>query len=83
MVLGHGPCPGAPGHCDPDAPADGLRPPHHLAPFDLFIDVTEGVRELQSNGADALVGELVITDHVGEQLTAGALRFDNVSLTYR
>ncbi len=83
MVLGHGPCPGAPGHCDPDAPADDLRPPHHLAPFDLFIDVTDNVAALQRSGADALVGELVVTDHTGEQLTAAALRFDNVSLTYR
>ena len=83
MVLGHGPCPGAPGHCDPDAPADDLRPPHHLAPFDVFIPVTEGVRALQDAGADALVGELVIVDHVGRALPTSAIRFDNATVTYR
>lgn len=83
MLLGHGPCPGAPGHCDPTAPADDLRPPHHLAPFDVFIDVTSNLAALRDAGLTHVTGQLVVADARGVALPTNAVRFDNASLTYR
>jgi tyrosinase len=84
MVLGHGPCPGAPGHCDPDEQTGrGLRPPHHLAPFDLFVDVTAGVQQLTARGAERIDAQMIVVDDDGEQLPTDYVAFDNVSLTFR
>jgi tyrosinase len=82
MVLGHGPCPGAPGHCDPDAQTGGdLRGPHHLAPFDLFVTITRPLQRLLDAGEAPVAGELIVVDNKGEALPTDALRFDNVTLT--
>ncbi len=84
MVLGHGPCPGAPGHCDPDQQSGAsLRPPHHLAPFDLFIEVTGPLAELSGGEALHVKAELIVVDHTNTQLPTDSLAFDNVSLTFR
>jgi tyrosinase len=85
LLLGHGSCPGAPGHCDPDQqPGDKLRPPHHLAPFDIYIDVTEAIRALAERGIGDVAAEMIIVDDVTlEQLPTGTARFDNASLTFR
>jgi tyrosinase len=82
LLLGHGACPGAPGHCDPDLQTgEGLRPPHHLAPFDVFIDVTAA---LQARGDERLKALLIVIDDIdGEQLPTATVRFDNVTLTFR
>ena len=84
MLLGHGPCPGAPGHCDPDQQSGAhLRPPHHLAPFDLFIEVTGPLAELSGGAALELKAQLIVVDHTGVQLPTDSLAFDNASLTFR
>ncbi len=84
MLLGHGPCPGAPGHCDPDQQSGAnLRPPHHLAPFDRFIEVTEAVTALTRGEALRLSAQLIVVDHKGVQQPTGSLAFDNASLTFR
>jgi tyrosinase len=46
VILGHGECPGAPGHCDAKAAMDQARQPHHLAPFDAAVDVTDELQHL-------------------------------------
>jgi tyrosinase len=84
MLLGHGPCPGAPGHCDPDQQSGAdLRPPHHLAPFDIFIDVTEPLKMLISGEPASLRAEMIVVDNAGVQLPTATARFDNASLTFR
>jgi tyrosinase len=85
LLLGHGACPGAPGHCDPDLQTGvGLRPPHHLAPFDIFIDVTRGVGELAGAGADHIRARMIVVDDVSDQqVPTLTVRFDNASLTFR
>lgn len=84
MLLGHGPCPGAPGHCDPDQQSGAaLRPPHHLAPFDIFIDVTRPLQVLGGGAPLQLQGQLIVVDHTGDQLPTDSLAFDNASLTVR
>ncbi|HEV2777717.1 MAG TPA: tyrosinase family protein [Solirubrobacteraceae bacterium] len=88
MLLGHGPCPGAPGHCDPDQQTGAnLRPPHHLAPFDIFIDVTGALRLLadaaDGDGPWQLVGQLIVVDATGAPLPTATVAFDNASLTLR
>jgi tyrosinase len=85
LLLGHGSCPGAPGHCDPETqPGDELRPPHHLAPFEVFVDVTRQAHALGERGVDRLAGQMIVVDDVTlEQIPTTTARFDNVSLTFR
>ena len=85
LRLGHGSCPGAPGHCDPDQQlGDKLRPPHHLAPFDIYIDVAEAIRAMVDRGPAALAAEMIIVDDVTlAQMPTATVRFDNASLTFR
>jgi tyrosinase len=84
VLLGHGPCPGAPGHCDPDQQTGvGLRPPHHLAPFDIFIDVTRSVKALDGDARQRVRAELIVVDTEGNQLPTSTAEFDNASLTFR
>jgi tyrosinase len=85
MLLGHGPCPGAPGHCDTTAPVVGaaLRPPHHLAPFDIFIDITATLPALAGNAPIDLAARMIVIDHTGVQLPTATVVFDNASLTFR
>lgn len=84
VLLGHGPCPGAPGHCDPDRQSGAaLRPPHHLAPFDIFVDVTAPLRALGAGAPLQLHAQLITLDHTGAQLPTDSLFFDNASLTLR
>ena len=84
MLLGHGPCPGAPGHCDPDQPImSRLRPPHHLAPFDIFIDVTARLRAALGAAGGDVTAQLIVVDNSGAQLPTSTVVFDNASLTFR
>ncbi len=84
MLLGHGPCPGAPGHCDPGQQTGaGLRGPHHLAPFDVFVDVTRSLRALGDGAPLELHAQLITLDHQGLQLPTDSVSFDNASLTIR
>ena len=82
-VLGHGPCPGAPGHCDPTpSPITGadLRPPHHLAPFDIGITVTRNLNAALGAGPEHTVSMIALDQH-GVQQPLSALRFDNATVT--
>jgi tyrosinase len=88
VLLGHGSCPGAPGHCDPipePSAQPGIRPPRHLAPFDVYIDVTEPLRAvvdaLPAGGRRDLRAQLIALDTHKKQLPAAAVAFGNVSLT--
>jgi len=85
VLLGHGSCPGAPGHCDPDPGLSALRPPHHLAPFDVFIDITDPLHQLvggERNGDRRdLRAQLIILDTHKAQLPVSDVTFDNASLT--
>lgn len=84
VLLGHGPCPGAPGHCDPDLQTGGaLRPPHHLAPFDIFVDVTAALGELTDSRPLQLRAELIVLGDDDEQLPTDSVAFDNATLTFR
>ena len=84
MLLGHGPCPGAPGHCDPGQQTGAaLRPPHHLAPFDIFVDVTKPLAALGAGAPLELHAQLITLDHKGVQLPTDSVFFDNASLTIR
>ena len=47
-ILGHGHCPGAPGHCDVRTTSQfsgDLRSPHHLAPFNLNLNITNSLQK--------------------------------------
>ena len=52
-MFGHGDCPGAPGHCDvrrgPQFSGD-IRAPHHLSPYDTFLDITSGLKAINGGG---------------------------------
>lgn len=83
VVLGHGPCPGAPGHCDPDPePITGarLRRPHHLAPFDLGVPVTRPLSALPAD-AGGRTAFMIIVSPDGRPLPLSALHFDNATVT--
>lgn len=84
VLLGHGDCPGAPGHCDPElATGTDLRQPHHLAPFDVYLDVTGSMRRLASgaNGRFEVQARIVVLDSQGLQIPSATLMFDNATLT--
>jgi tyrosinase len=88
FLLGHGNCPGAPGHCavrvNPEFSGD-VRAPHHLAPYDPFIDVTAGVRKLVAAKKGAPLGELrlsfVVVDAAGDQVPSQKIEFENITIT--
>jgi tyrosinase len=78
-ILGHGTCPGAPGHCDAKATlADGVREQHHLSPYDLMIDVTEGLKRIPKKPISMA---FVVVDLKGKQVPAEILKFDDIALT--
>jgi len=90
FLLGHGNCPGAPGHCDRLAStADGLRQEHHLSPGIALIDVTNELKSLQGKSAatDRSVGEgplsfsLVVVDLLNHQVSHEHIRFTRLSLS--
>jgi len=88
VILGHGECPGAPGHCErKHATRDGIRREHHLSPFDLFIDVSKGLSKLsQANSSGPGIGKLklafvVVNSVTGKQVSNDVIRFENISVT--
>ncbi|MCM2681084.1 tyrosinase family protein [Echinimonas agarilytica] len=45
FLLGHGECAGGVGHCTlKPKPAFDKRPPHHLQPFNTYVDITQSLR---------------------------------------
>lgn len=85
VLLGHGSCPGAPGHCDRKAIAeDGLRQEHHLAPGLALLDVTEGLTKLKNNGSgngQPLMLSLVVVDLQREQVNHEEIQFERLALS--
>jgi tyrosinase len=90
VLLGHGNCPGAPGHCDRKATtADGLRQEHHLSPGLALLDVTKGLMSLKENRtlANGKVGEenlslsLVVVDLLNQQVSHEQIQFARLSLS--
>ena len=89
-ILGHGPCPGAPGHCEQDsANADGLREKHHLSPYNLMIDVTDDLNRIVAARAKAkpraaatkLALSILVLDVDGKQVRPDTVRFKTIVLT--
>jgi tyrosinase len=90
VLLGHGNCPGAPGHCDRKAmTADGLRQKHHLSPGSALIDVTKGLISLKENrtlthgevGIGTISLSLVVVDLLDQQVSHEQIQFARLSLS--
>lgn len=90
VLLGHGSCPGAPGHCDRRAmTADGLRQKHHLSPGLALIDVTKGLIRLKESrtstngevGVGAISLSLVVVDLLNRQVSHEQIQFARLSLS--
>ncbi len=87
VFFGHGPCHGAPGHCNPElAHRDryDLRSKHPLR-YDhtrYRIDITRGLRKFigRKKSVDNLCVYLVIVDESGKQVAQDALIYDQCSL---
>lgn len=97
-ILGHGHCPGAPGHCDhSDSTLNAdHRQKHHLSPFDVTIDITNGILRLATvrkqkkktgkkkktiQGAGKVTVWIVVVNAEGKQVPHDVIEFDNISLT--
>lgn len=84
-ILGHGNCPGAHGHCDvrtePQFSGD-VRAPHHLAPFDVYLDIATGLRTIAKGTKSAGTGKIslsfVVVDSTGKQRPSSAIKFERV-----
>ena len=65
-ILGHGHCPGAPGHCDVRTTSQfsgDLRTPHHLAPFNLNLNITNSLQKfIKAKQRQAKKGKTVDTN---------------------
>lgn len=79
-VFANGICWGEDGHCDPGREPVSVfdrRPPHHLAPLTLTVDVTDAVRALGD------VDEVTVTFHAAylqDREADDVLRFERLSL---
>jgi len=82
--FGHGECSGDVGHCDPDRIRRGkfdLRPASHIAPFKLYLDTTECLRNLSNEGEVTV--KLVAVDSDGNQVENPGTDFDAIALVTR
>jgi len=83
-LFGHGQCGGGPGHCERTARSRyDRRPPHHLTPYNTYVDVTDTVRKETAKGVRDIVLSIVVTNDHGEQVSPAVLEFEAVSLTTR
>jgi tyrosinase len=84
-LLGHGNCPGAPGHCSIRTKSQfvgDVRAPHHLIPYNTFINVGRGLKALKPEGGAVKVGiTLLVLDMDGKPVPSSSISFDNMSLT--
>jgi tyrosinase len=90
VLLGHGNCPGAPGHCDRKAmTADDLRQEHHLSPGVALLDVTKGLMNLKENhtstngevGVGPISLSIVVVDLLNQQVSHEQIQFARLSLS--
>lgn len=83
-IFGHGECIGDAGHCEvPVRRPTDRRPPHHNAPYNTGIDVTDAVRRVASpsSGSDTPVSvSFVVLDAGGNPAPDHEFYFDGLSL---
>lgn len=81
-LFGHGECIGDMGHCDrPLARREfDRRPPHHLTPYDLTMNVSESLKAIVREAGSPLHVSVVILDVKGRPALAPDLRFEGLSL---
>jgi len=84
-LFGHGPCGGGDRHCEiTEQSWFDLRPPHHLEPFNTYLDVTGAVKEAIARDSGQVTLSFVVLDEKGKQVPASVIEFDTVSLvTYK
>lgn len=85
-IFGHGRCYGAPGHCEvPSEPPDKYdhRPPHHLTPYNTYIDVTKALRAAVDRGDSPIKLHFVVLDVDGDQVTPDVIEYESISLLTR
>jgi tyrosinase len=85
-LFGEGGCAGAPGHCDiPEVrPWYDRRPPHHLEPYNTYLDVTAAVQRAVAGKRKEVQLSFVVLDPDGRQVDPGVIEFEAVALmTYR
>ena len=84
FFFGHGDCPGAPGHCNPNQAQRGRydrRPDHPLRKRNFSLDVTSAVKAAAAAEDDGqVVLSFVVLDPAGEQVAPEVLDFDNVTV---
>ena len=81
-IFGHGECIGDLGHCDRPLPRRDFdqRPPHHLTPYDLTMNVSDSLRAIVREAGSPLHVSVVILDVKGQPAPAPDLRFEGLSL---
>lgn len=83
-LFGHGECGGATGHCDlPTRGRFDRRPPHHLLPYNTFIDVTGAVKRATESDAPKITLSFVVVDADGKQVPPSVIEFEGLSLVTR
>lgn len=85
VILGHGKCPGGPGHCTPIRPGYyDKRLTHHLVPFDSYQDLSKPLKKYQEENGDSVDLTFYITDQDGEPYPIEKLEYEGISIvTYR
>jgi tyrosinase len=90
FLFGHGPCIGEEGHCSSNRPprhAFDFRRPHHLTPFDTFVDVSQPLENLSARGegladeSDELEVVMVVLDEDGNQVSPDVVNLEGLVLT--
>lgn len=80
-LFGHGQCGGGKGHCDPKPRRRfDRRPEHHLTPYNLSIDITDGVKNALADGEDSIRLSFVVLDSEGKQVAPSVVEFEAISI---
>jgi tyrosinase len=80
--FGHGECGGNAGHCDvPSGPRDpfDLRPPHHLSPTTLSLDVGDALHTLSKSASDVTM-TLIAVDAKGQAIPDPGTDFASLAI---
>ncbi|UTW59587.1 tyrosinase family protein [Kordiimonas sp. SCSIO 12603] len=81
VILGHGQCPGAPGHCSvPEPNPYDKRAKHHLTPFDSYQDITNPLKDYLDNGQDMIVLTITVTDQDNRPVPVADLPYKGISI---
>jgi tyrosinase len=85
-IFGHPHCWGDEGHCQvPPGPLHGYddRPPHHLLPYTINVDVTEAIRALTDGTAESTCQVTIlplVRTGLERRVADDELRFSHLSL---